>query len=152
MMLVHDYMTPDPYVVSHTEPLSGILAALRSHGIHQIPVVDESNRLVGIVTDRDVLGAIDPAPLDDAGLIAADIMTSTVVAITPGTDLDEALDILITARFGSLPVVVGEHVVGILSTRDLLCRFRELLKDQSKRSFPRMDEVRGRSALRGVRS
>ncbi len=151
-MLVHDYMTPDPFVVSHTEPLSGILAAFRSHGIHQIPVVDELNRLVGIVTDRDVRSAVGLSPLDEGGLRAGDIMTSTVVSITPGTDLEEALDILIKARFGSLPVVVGEHVVGLLSTRDLLCRFRELLKEQSKRSFPMMVEARGRSGLRGVRA
>ncbi|MFQ5410813.1 MAG: HPP family protein [Phycisphaerae bacterium] len=152
MMLVYDYMTPDPFVVSRTEPIAGILATLRTHGIHQMPVVDESNRLVGIVTDRDVRSAIGLRPAGEICLSAGDIMTSKVITITPGTDLEEALDILSEARFGSLPVVVGEHVVGILSTRDLLRRFRALLKEQTKRGSVEAIEASGRGVPRGARA
>lgn len=131
-MLVHDYMTPDPFVVSSEEPLSGIAEALRGHGIHQVPVVDAGNRLVGIVTDRDLRGAVGLKNPKEVCLTAGDIMTAKVVTVTPGTRLEEALDILTSAGFGALPVVVGQHVVGILSSRDLLRRFKELLEERSR--------------------
>jgi CBS domain-containing protein len=53
-MLVNDYMTPEPLLVGTDEPLERIVELIREHGIQQVPVVDTANRLVGIVTDRDL--------------------------------------------------------------------------------------------------
>ncbi|MCG8406196.1 MAG: CBS domain-containing protein [Phycisphaerales bacterium] len=126
-MLIQEYMTPDPLVVSKREFVSRIAELIRSHDVHQVPVVDEHNRLVGIITDRDICSATDHDESKEAALRAEDIMTIGVVSLSPGDDLRDALDILCRKRFGALPVVVGGHVVGILSSRDLLKRLRELL-------------------------
>ena len=130
-MLVQDYMTPDPVVVSNREPVLEIAELIRRHRIHQVPIVDDSDRLVGIVTDRDLRSAIGPLVKGRpaVNMIAEDIMTSDVVTVTPGENLKDALNILCHHHFGALPVVVGDHVVGILSTRDLLRRLAELLEN-----------------------
>lgn len=138
-MYVKDYMTPDPLVVHNQEPVQKIAELIHRHRVHQVPVVDESNRLVGIVTDRDVRSAIGLGEHKQLGLVAEDIMTSEVITITPGQDLKDALDLLCRHHFGALPVVVGDHVVGILSTRDLLRRLSELI-----------DELRARKSDKGV--
>ena len=126
-MLVGEYMTPEPFVIYQRAPVAEIVEILRRHGVHQVPVTDLANRLVGIVTDRDVRSAVGRRDPRNVDLLAVDIMTRAVTTVTPGTSLEEALDILSEERFGALPVVVGDHVVGILSARDLLKRFKELL-------------------------
>lgn len=136
IMLVSDYMTPDPFVVCRHEPVSHMVEVLRRHGIHQIPVTDSFNRLVGIVTDRDVQSAVGRKDAHTVSLLAAEIMTREVTTVTPATRLEDALDILSRERFGALPVVVGDRVVGMLSTRDLLKRFMELLKMQRSAMSP----------------
>jgi len=129
-MQVREYMTPDPFVVSCREPAADIAELLRRHRIHQVPVLDEDRQIVGIITERDVVSAArrkNPAAADQR---AADVMTQDVVTVTPGTSLDDAVEILCRERFGALPVVVGGHVVGILSSRDLLRRLMEFVGAQ----------------------
>ncbi len=130
IMQVSDYMTPDPFVVCCHEPVDEIVDLLRRHGVHQIPVVNEDRQIVGIITERDIRSAArqqEPAtPHKQAG----DVMTREVITVTPGTHLDEAVETLCRERFGALPVVVGGHVVGILSSRDLLRRLMEFIGAQ----------------------
>lgn len=133
-MTVSDYMTPEPFVMSEREPLAKVADVLRRGGIRQIPITDGSNRLVGIVTDRDVLGAVGAQDPRRVKLRARDIMTTDLVTVTPTTPLEEALEILSRERFAALPVVVCGYVVGLLSKQDLLRRFRDMLYGQSPAS------------------
>lgn len=129
-MFVSDYMTPDPLVVSTRERMSRLAELIRTHGIRQIPVVDNANRLVGIVTDRDLQTAVDFDQKGKANLVAEEIMSVDLVTIAPGASLTDAAYLLCEHRFSALPVVVGEHIVGMISTRDLLRRLIELSEDQ----------------------
>lgn len=129
-MFVRDYMTPEPLVVSQDEPVERIAELIRLHGILQVPVVNEANRLVGIVTDRDIRSA----GRSEAGggrvrLLVRDIMTRSLVTTTPGTGLLDAAYILLKHPFGALPVVKGDFVVGMLTLRNLLHRLIELLEE-----------------------
>ena len=128
-MLVHDYMSPDPLTVSTGERVERIAELIRAHGIRQVPVVDSAHRLVGIVTDRDIRAAGGSDKRDDAPLVAKDVMSTDLVTIIPGADLTEAAHLLYEYRFGALPVVMGEHVVGMISSRDLLRRLIELSEE-----------------------
>ncbi|HKQ47224.1 MAG TPA: CBS domain-containing protein [Phycisphaerae bacterium] len=128
-MLVNDYMTPDPLTVSTDERVERIAELIRAHGIRQVPVVDNAHRLVGIVTDRDLRSAGGFDRKAEAQLVAEDVMSTNLVTIIPGADLAEAAHLLYEHRVGALPVVMGEHVVGMLSTRDLLRRLIELSEE-----------------------
>jgi CBS domain-containing protein len=127
-MKVADCMTPDPLVIDTGEPVKRIAELIRFHGILQVPVVDLAQRLVGIVTDRDVRAALGTAEDEAPELTAEDIMTQDVITIIPGAELVEAVELLIRHGFGALPVVVGDHVVGLLRTVDLLGRMKEMLE------------------------
>jgi acetoin utilization protein AcuB len=128
-MLVSEYMTPNPLVVQATEPVEQIADLIRRHGIRQVPVVDDSNRLIGIVTDRDIRSATGYEGRSDLCLVAEDIMTPDPVTVIPGADVCEAIDTLRREQFGALPVVVGEHVVGMIGVRELLHLLREQLAE-----------------------
>lgn len=96
--------------------------------LQQIPVV-EGGRLVGIVTDRDIKRA-SPSVWSGAGqdvyervlkdTTVAQIMTRDPVTVRPDAPIQTAIRVFCARRFGALPVVEGEAVVGILTPFDLL--------------------------------
>ncbi len=131
-MQVADFMTPRPYCVDRREPLMQLMEVFEHHGIFQVPVVDESNALVGIISDQDVRRVLAAGAKTIPRLIVEDVMTPKPVTVTPATPITDAIDILCESRFGALPVVVGSHVVGILCARDLLKRYADRLREPSQ--------------------
>lgn len=105
--------------VDPADSVADAQALLEKHGIHHLPVVKEQ-RLVGIVTDRDVRSA--PAKTKSV----ADIMTPKPLVIAPDTFVDEAARRLRRHRIGALPVVENGRLIGILSSADVLDAFVDL--------------------------
>ena len=130
-MQVAEFMTPRPYCVDRREPLTQIIEVFEHHGIFQVPVVDESNALVGIISDQDVRLVLAAGARSVPRLTVEDVMTHRPVTVTPATSIVDAIEILCEARFGAMPVVVNNHVVGILSARDLLKRYADRLREPS---------------------
>lgn len=129
-MMVCDYMTTQPVTVACGEPIERVSMTMRRLGIHQVPVVDESGRLAGIVSDRDIRSAIGYGERNsELALVAEDVMTPDVVTLGPDTELVQAVQILRQRRFGGIPVTQGGKVVGIITKHDLLRRLHELLRD-----------------------
>ncbi len=97
--------------------------------IHHLPVADEKGKLIGILSTNDVLKAYgrkvptlqraDEAMLN-ANITIFDLMTQDPISVPPDTTLKEAARLLSTNNIQSLPVVEGEKVVGIVTSRDLI--------------------------------
>jgi len=128
------------------------VALMRERGIRHLPVLDADQRLVGIVTDRDLRGvtfdiaigrvAEDIGRLDDLGV--REVMTWGVVTVTPATDLRQAASVMRERRLGALPVIdEAEHVVGILTERDLIDALQALLRERVLRPGPMSGEPGG---------
>jgi CBS domain-containing protein len=140
-MKVENYMQPKPLTVKRGETVQRIAELIRKHGVRQIPVVDGHNRLVGIVTDRDIRSATGPTANEEFQLVAEDVMTQDVVTTFPGAELATAVDELYQHGFGALPVVVGEQVVGLLSTHELLGWMKEKLEEGAAKAAARSLET-----------
>jgi len=137
-MKVQDLMRTN-VVTLHSSDALDIAADIMNMGrIRHLPVVDADNRVVGIVTQRDlyrasissVLGFAQAKEHEWLGQVTVrDVMTKEVTAIGPEAGVVEAVDKLVTAKFGCLPVV-DEHgtLVGLLTETDCLRCFRDLLK------------------------
>jgi acetoin utilization protein AcuB len=129
-MLVGKRMTRNPRTVSPDDSLSFAAGILREHRFHHLPVV-EGGRLVGILSDtdlRNVSFAAIPAEEGAAGdqpVRAA--MRSEVWSVTPDDSVEDALLILTREKFGALPVLSGDRLVGIITRADLLNAFVDLL-------------------------
>lgn len=106
--------------------------------IRHLPVVDGENRLLGIVTDRDIRSALpydlvkgtaDSRQRDKyAHLKVGDIMSTDLLPVSPTHTLQDALLLLEKKKVGSLPVVDDDNrVVGVLSVRDLMRAFINVL-------------------------
>jgi acetoin utilization protein AcuB len=118
-MLARNCMSKRLVTVGPEDSIADARALLVKYGIHHLPVVKEQ-RLVGIVTDRDVRSA--PAKAKSV----AKIMTSKPLVIGPDTFVDEAARQLRRHRIGGLPVVEDGRLVGILTAADVLDAFVDL--------------------------
>jgi len=123
-------------------PGAGIFEAyekMKQHKIRHLPVVDGDNRLLGIVTDRDVRSVMPYELFKDpdlqksqskslADMRIVDIMTSAPTHISPSSTIQDALLLIEEKRIGALPVVDDDgRLKGIISVRDLLRAFTNVL-------------------------
>lgn len=129
MLTVKDLMTPNPDTIAPEATLGTAVAEMNRFDDRQLPVVDKYGKLVGMITERDIRLAVNsPLLSEDSTLrirllerfLVEDCMTRHVVAVAPETPLHEAAKILAARRFGALPVLVEDELVGILSVTDLL--------------------------------
>jgi CBS-domain-containing membrane protein len=97
---------------------------LQHWGIHQAPVIDEARRLIGMVTERDLLTVIDvdgERVLENLKRQVKDVMTSPVVASVPVTDIRRIAAAMLEGGLSAVPIVnESEHIVGIVSRADIL--------------------------------
>ena len=127
-MEVSKWMTKSMITIKPKDTLRHARERLAKYRINQIPVVI-NDKLVGIVTDRDVRDAYPSSlrlfygkDIDEFGdsHTVEEVMTYNVVAISPQTSLREAAQRLRRQRFGALPVVENGKLVGIITRSDLL--------------------------------
>ncbi len=129
-MKARDVMTQPVVTVLTSTTLAEAAQLLSSHGFTALPVVDDDGRLVGIVTEADLIKdrmAPDPRrqywrPRRSPSAAAAveQVMTTPVESLTPGADAADAVQIMLRQHIRCLPIVDGQHLVGIVTRRDLM--------------------------------
>jgi len=125
--VVADHMSVNAITANLGDGLRQTWMRMRERDIRHMPVLDDHERLAGIVSDRDLrrpdtvdVGTIDAFRLDDH-MKVREVMTSPAVTVRADTPLLEALDLVLERRFGALPVVDDDgRVLGVLSAWDLL--------------------------------
>ncbi len=126
-MYVIDYMADRVITVSERGTLADAQEIINEHNIHQLPVVDSSNRLTGIITDRDIRSAIGFDKTLPERMRVSEIMHFAPVTIDADATLEHAIQAFSRKRFNALPVVRHEKLVGIITLHDVLRAFHRLL-------------------------
>ena len=128
-MRTRDVMSSPVVTVPVDAPLKEVAAILVERGINAVPVVDGDDRLVGIVSEADLLpleAAPGPGsrPAQVAGKgtaeTAREVMSRSVYTLTEDTDATAAARLMLRHRLKSAPVVANDRVVGMVTRRDLL--------------------------------
>jgi CBS domain-containing protein len=145
-MTVREIMDPNPETVTPDTDVEAVIAVLRENELPGVPVVNDGGRLVGIVTETDLV-----LPDDDGDLhlphyvnifggtvfieplkryedrlrkafasTAADMMTEDPTTVTPDTTVDEAAGIIHETGHNRLPVVEHGRLVGVVTRVDVL--------------------------------
>lgn len=136
-MLVRERMSAHPVLCEPDLPVSDALDRMKKEHIRRMPVVDKHGKLVGIVSDKDLLQA-SPSPATSLSvweityllskIKISDVMTKKVITITPETPLEDAARIMADNKIGGLPVVDDQGaVVGIITETDVFKTFIEML-------------------------
>lgn len=128
-MLIASWMTNDPISILPTTSLAKCQKLLKEHHIRRLPVVDEKNRVVGMISDKDVRSA-SPSKATAleahemqyllAEVKAKDFMTANPVTVVRNDTVSHAALLMLEHKFGGLPVVDEEHhLIGIITEHDI---------------------------------
>jgi CBS domain-containing protein/gamma-glutamyl:cysteine ligase YbdK (ATP-grasp superfamily) len=129
---VGQLMTTDLFTI-HPEDLTDLAACIMDwKHIRHLPVESRDGKLIGLLTQRDLLqffsrsGGIELVPVQL-------VMKSDPVTVSPDTPTIFAIQLMKTKGIGCLPVVENDHLVGILTTYDLLAVSSKLMEDNLKK-------------------
>jgi CBS domain-containing membrane protein len=123
---VRDLMSPDVETLFIEETMDLANTIITLGRIRHLPVVERSGKLVGVLSHRDLLRAFAElyregrGDADQERVSVSDIMTKDVTTVGPDDPLLDAAEIIWENKFGCLPVVVDDHVVGILTESDFV--------------------------------
>ena len=119
VMTVADVMTRQLVTIGPETSCDKAERLMEEHRVRHLPVVD-AGRLVGMVTDRDARSR--------GGDAVARIMTADPVTVTARMRVEHAARLMLEGRFGSLPVMDGAALVGIVTYTDLLHAFVRVIE------------------------
>jgi acetoin utilization protein AcuB len=119
-------MTPTVHTVDLETSLPDARRLMQAHGIRHLPVLDGA-RLVGVVSQRDVV-ALETSPFIDTSTVSVhDAMAEVPYAVPPETPLREVVQVMAENKYGSVVVIEGERVCGIFTTVDAMAILAEML-------------------------
>jgi acetoin utilization protein AcuB len=139
-MKVSKLMSRKLITVSPDDSVERAVQLLRQRGVRHLLVLKDG-RLVGIVSDRDLKRALDSAKAKKKRLLnlggiffllepftVREIMTRDVVSIDPKATVQTATSLMVEMKFGALPVVKSDKLLGIITETDLLRYFARIAK------------------------
>ncbi|MCX6345752.1 MAG: CBS domain-containing protein [Armatimonadetes bacterium] len=123
-MNVGDIMSTELVTCSPNDTIYQVAKKLQQKDIGSCPIVDQ-NRLVGIVTDRDITVRAVSKDLDVHNMRVGDIMTTNLVVGSPSMSLEEACILMADHQVRRLPIVENDKLVGIIAQADLAIDLEE---------------------------
>ena len=115
---VKDVMTPQPTAIASDATVVEAARRMSSEDVGSLPVVD-NDKLVGMVTDRDLVLHVVAKDLDPHKVSVADVCSDNPVVASPDESLDDALQRMASEQVRRLPVVADGRLVGILAQADI---------------------------------
>lgn len=121
MRKVKDIMTKQVVTVTPEENVFQVAVKMKEHDTGFIPVVEQGDRLIGVITDRDLVirGIAEKHPGSTA---VEKVMTRGVKSVSANTLVDDAADLMAEYQVRRLPVTDRERLIGIISLGDLAVR------------------------------
>ncbi len=121
-MLLGQLLDLKGHDIHSVAPGASVIDAIRAMAERHVGalVVMEGERLVGIVSERDYARKVILMGRSSSTTAVREIMTSPVVALDPGSTVDDAMRLMTDRRIRHLPIVAGGRVLGVVSIGDLV--------------------------------
>jgi acetoin utilization protein AcuB len=135
-MLIRELMIPKPPVLNPDTTMPDALKFMHEKKVHRMPVINSHGTLVGIVSATDLHNAAPSSatllsfweiPTLLAKITVEMLMVKDVATVNEDTPVEEAARIMADRNIGSLPVMNGKHLVGMVNQNDIFRAFMELL-------------------------
>ena len=120
MITIDELMTTNPYTLSESDTLEDARKLMTEKNIRHIPITDRDKKLRGLVTQRDILQATSPAADQQEDVKLSDIMIKHVSVIHTTDSVRQAAMFLQSHKYGCLPVVENDRLVGIITDSDFI--------------------------------
>ncbi|HBD86625.1 MAG TPA: CBS domain-containing protein [Clostridiales bacterium] len=118
-MKVSDIMSDRVITVGQDEPVITAARLFKRYNLGAMPVCDDTGRLQGMLTDRDIVLRCTASGADPKNVKIRDIMSRGIVTTTPDCDIDSAAKQMSADQVRRLPVVDGGRLIGMLSLCDM---------------------------------
>ncbi len=128
---IQRYMSTSPYTIGAEQSLRTADNLMREQGIRHLPVL-HGNRLVGVISNRDVAIIMSLDGVDPDKITVEDAMTQDVISVSPDAPLDEVAAMMAERKAGSVVVEQNHKVVGIFTTVDGMTALVEVLRARFK--------------------
>lgn len=135
-MLIGERMTPRPVTVLQTVSINDALSLMRQEKVRRLPVLDKKGKLVGVVSEKDLLYA-SPSPVTSLSMhelnyllskvTVKDVMTRQVITVQENTPLEEVARIMVDNTIGCTPVMRQGQLVGIVTETDIFKIMLEMM-------------------------
>ncbi len=131
---VEHCMDTDIVTVNEHEPVDLVANLMVWKNIRHVMVEDDENRLVGLVSQRKLLGLVGTYHPEDRSdpMPVSEIMQREPVTVTPETSTVEAIQIMRSNGWACMPVIKDDHLVGVLTESQLMVIAGELLEQKLK--------------------
>ena len=117
---IAEVMTQRPRAVTAQMQVREAARLMDEEDVGSLPVVDDGERLIGILTDRDVAVRVVGRGLNPDTTVVSDVASTEVAVLTPDHDLDDALRLMAREQVRRVPIVVRENqLVGIIAQADV---------------------------------
>lgn len=121
--LAHDVMTPNPHAVHRSDSLKTVAAIMREESVGVVPVVDEENRLLGLITDRDIVMRTSGSERPWQQWRADEVMTDDIECVTPEESVHEVIRLMGRRQVRRVPVIDrNDRLLGMISMADIATR------------------------------
>ncbi|PIE69023.1 MAG: hypothetical protein CSA21_04370 [Deltaproteobacteria bacterium] len=143
MLKVKDIMSIEVITLTPEDTLKTARKIMRLAHIRHLPIVDPCSRFCGLITHRDILSAtvsqlagIDNATQEeiDAGIPIREVMRQDTQVVTGEEPLTKVAETLLTNKYGCLPVVEHDKLIGIVTEADFIKLAIRLMENQEQAS------------------
>lgn len=114
-MIASDIMTRKVCTINPEASAQEAAQILSRHGISGLPVVNADDKIIGMVTEADIISKVDRD-----GLLVSDIMTNEVISVEEETPVGDIAMLLTERKIKRVPVVSGDKLVGIVCRGDIV--------------------------------
>lgn len=128
MLRIAHLVSDKVFTTSPTANIKSVSQTLTNKGVGALPVLS-NGKLVGIISERDMVTKVIAKGLNPLHTLVVDVMTSNPTIVFPDYDLEECLDLMERGRFRHLPVIDNHKLIGMISIRDILVA---LLKEKDE--------------------
>jgi len=131
-MKAKDLMTPDPTTCKPSDNLKTVLGVMRKEDCGIVPITEGNgeNRVVGVVTDRDIALALGERDERPSAVRVSEVMTTDIVSCEPDADVREVSRKMQDAQVRRILVVEGGRLLGVIATADLARASTQSSKDR----------------------
>lgn len=117
-MYVRDIMTKDLVIANTDDTVLDIARLMAHHNIGCIPIVEKGQKVLGIITDRDIVLSMAKYNKSLGQTLVSDIMTKNVYSVKPEAEVEQALMLMKRQQIRRLPVIDNDILVGMVSLGD----------------------------------
>lgn len=130
-MIVEEIMRTNVFTLKATDSVADALKLMRENNIRHIPIIDDSEKVIGLVTSHDVKNVLSGDSTKNRNIQYSNISIQDIMVKDPiiGHPLDLVEEVALTfyeSKISCLPIVSGGKLVGVVTTTDLLNSYIEL--------------------------